>query len=265
MSNLLPATKIFQIIQTVGQVTDTALGKLDGLIIITPDKIPAPLWRQVPGTDALRLIDKRRGAGDQAFTRLLNRRATGVWLHKLPDKAADGTPVETYGLLKWAAEAVKAALSEHPRNLGVVALGLETHQSEPALRALLLAVAAHTFHLPDFHSQPKQRQTLKKLRLIGMQQRLDLHRTMAEAEAINLARWLTALPANKLTADTYRDTLGKLAKRHGWKTRFYGLSQLKKLGAGAFLAVAQGSADQDAGILHLQYRPATGVRKPKLA
>ena len=265
MPELLPATKNFPLIQTVGKVNDAILGKLDALIIIAPDKIPAPLWRQVPGADALRLIDKRRGAGDQVFTRLTNHRATGVWLRKLPGKATDGTPVETYGLLKWAGEAVAAALSEYPRNLGIFALGLQAHQYEPALRALLLAVAAHTFRLPDFRSKPKQRQALKKLRVIGLPQRIDLRRTMIEADAVNLARWLTALPANKLTAGSYREVLGKLAKHHGWKTRFYDLSQLKKLGAGAFLAVAQGNADQDGGILHLQYRPATGMRKPKLA
>ncbi|MDP7661634.1 MAG: hypothetical protein QF789_10520, partial [Gammaproteobacteria bacterium] len=184
MPELLPATKNFPLIQTVGKVNDAILGKLDALIIIAPDKIPAPLWRQVPGADALRLIDKRRGAGDQVFTRLTNHRATGVWLRKLPGKTTDGTPVETYGLLKWAGEAVAAALSEYPRNLGIFALGLQAHQYEPALRALLLAVAAHTFRLPDFRSKPKQRQALKKLRVIGLPQRIDLRRTMIEADAV---------------------------------------------------------------------------------
>jgi leucyl aminopeptidase len=37
--------------------------------------------------------------------------------------------------------------------------------------------------------------------------------------------------------------------------RFLGSRALRQRGAGAFLAVAQGSANDDAGIVHLQYRP----------
>ena len=39
------------------------------------------------------------------------------------------------------------------------------------------------------------------------------------------------------------------------KYRFYGESQLRRLGAGAFLAVSRGNATRDAGIVHLSYRP----------
>ena len=35
------------------------------------------------------------------------------------------------------------------------------------------------------------------------------------------------------------------------------MSQLKKMGAGAFVAVGQGSEPQDAAILHLSYQPKT--------
>jgi leucyl aminopeptidase len=45
---------------------------------------------------------------------------------------------------------------------------------------------------------------------------------------------------------------------------FYGTDQLKRLGAGAFLAVAQGNPNQDAGIVRLQYRPGRSAR-PALA
>jgi len=194
----------------------------------------------------------RSGAGEKIFTRLPNQRATGVWLHKLPVK--DAGP---YGMLRWAAKAVAAALEEHPRQLGVLALGLEPQQVEEALRTIILAASAHAFRMPDFRSKPNKHQALKKLRLLGLDKRIDLTRTLAEGDAINLARWLTALPANKLTAGTYRAALGELAEDYGWKTKFYDLNRLKKLGAGAFLAVAQGNADKDAGILHLQYSPAT--------
>jgi leucyl aminopeptidase len=54
---------------------------------------------------------------------------------------------------------------------------------------------------------------------------------------------------------TYRRSIEALAKSHRIGTRFFGERELKKLGAGAFLAVARGNATRDAGVLHLRYRP----------
>jgi leucyl aminopeptidase len=43
------------------------------------------------------------------------------------------------------------------------------------------------------------------------------------------------------------------------------MKKLKRLGAGAFVAVAQGSPEPDAGILHLRYTPHAKARKESLA
>ena len=75
-------------------------------------------------------------------------------------------------------------------------------------------------------------------------------------EGNNLARWLTALPGNELDARSYRTRIAALAGREGWRMQFLGTRALKRRGAGAFLAVAQGNETDDAGIVHLQYRPA---------
>ena len=53
----------------------------------------------------------------------------------------------------------------------------------------------------------------------------------------------------------YRAALQKLARREGWSFRFYGIGQLEKLGAGAFLAVARANPHRGAGIVRLTYRP----------
>jgi leucyl aminopeptidase len=50
----------------------------------------------------------------------------------------------------------------------------------------------------------------------------------------------------------------------GLNYRFYGETQLRRLGAGAFLAVAQGNAARDAGIARLSYRP-RGARAPEVS
>ncbi|MDH4133629.1 MAG: leucyl aminopeptidase family protein, partial [Gammaproteobacteria bacterium] len=57
----------------------------------------------------------------------------------------------------------------------------------------------------------------------------------------------------------------KLARTYGWKSEFLDIRKLKARNAGAFLAVAQGSPDPDAGILHLRYTPKKKSAKPALA
>ena len=51
------------------------------------------------------------------------------------------------------------------------------------------------------------------------------------------------------------DHIKKLAKTQGWAHEEFDLKALRKLGAGAFVAVAQGSSEGDAAIVHLSYRP----------
>jgi leucyl aminopeptidase len=76
----------------------------------------------------------------------------------------------------------------------------------------------------------------------------------SKAEGNLLARELTVLPANELTPRAYRDRIKKLAASEGWKRREFDLKALRKIGAGAFVAVAQGSDPEDAAIVHLQRR-----------
>jgi leucyl aminopeptidase len=56
-----------------------------------------------------------------------------------------------------------------------------------------------------------------------------------------------------------------LARDEDWKLDFLDQATLRRKHAGAFLAVAQGSPQADAGILHLRYQPARRTRKPALA
>ena len=76
-------------------------------------------------------------------------------------------------------------------------------------------------------------------------------RIAAEASGNNIARYLTALPPNKLDAIEYVRVLRKMARNSGWQFKKFGVAELKKMGAGAFLAVAQGNADDSAAIVHL--------------
>lgn len=74
----------------------------------------------------------------------------------------------------------------------------------------------------------------------------------AKAEGNLLTRELTVLPPNELTPGLYRARVKKLATREGWKYQEFDVKTLRKMGAGAFVAVAQGSDPEDAAIVHLQ-------------
>ncbi|HQS38580.1 MAG TPA: leucyl aminopeptidase family protein, partial [Methylotenera sp.] len=68
-----------------------------------------------------------------------------------------------------------------------------------------------------------------------------------------LCRQLTISPPNELTPAIYRAKVYELAKQHGWDHEEFDMQQLKEMGAGAFVAVGQGSEPQDAAIVHLNY------------
>jgi leucyl aminopeptidase len=80
-----------------------------------------------------------------------------------------------------------------------------------------------------------------------------------KAEANLLARSLCVLPPNQLTPASFRAQIPALIKGTGIKAEVYDISRLKRLKAGAFLAVAQGSPTQDAAIVHLTYIPKAKV------
>ena len=86
----------------------------------------------------------------------------------------------------------------------------------------------------------------------------------ALAEAGLLARSLIVQPPNRLTPAHYRARLAQLAGDSGWKIEEFGVEKLRKLGAGAFLAVAQGCAVDDAAIVRLSYRPKGATRSVAL-
>jgi leucyl aminopeptidase len=70
-----------------------------------------------------------------------------------------------------------------------------------------------------------------------------------------LCRNLTMLPPNELTPTIYREKVKKIAKENAWKHEEFDMPKLKKMGAGAFYAVGQGSDPMDAAIVHLTYSP----------
>ncbi|MBT8444618.1 MAG: leucyl aminopeptidase family protein, partial [Gammaproteobacteria bacterium] len=259
MSELLPTAREPRILQAPGPVKSAALAKLDQLIVIAPKKIPKALWAKLPEGSRLQKLAGRLDKDALIQGRLHNPAATGIVVARLPDTGKRNQ--SAFELLSFAGKLAGAALKDNPRSLGVMVAGIEPAQAEAIVRAMTLAALAHGFRMPEFRSEPETGSKLDTVRILGLDGRIDLDREIAEAGAINLARWLTVLPANKLDAKGYRDALKSLAKTNDWKMEFLGQARLERLGAGAFLAVAQGNATPDAGIVRLRYRPAGAKNK----
>jgi leucyl aminopeptidase len=248
-----------KITQSTRALTDAQLGSLDHLAIVVPKDSPSSAFAALPqGKQLHRLLERSRTqGGNRATSRLTNTRATGITIVVL-DAA---TP---FAALTWAREVVADCLRDRPGKLGILTAGLDDDARADALSWLVAATQAAAFKLPSFKTNDHPRPVeLDSVSLLDVKPRVDLERVRAEGVGNNIARWLTAMPPNRLTAATYRRVAETLAKKYSLGCKFIGEHELGKLGAGAFLAVAQGNATRDAGMLRLCYRP-QGPGKPDL-
>ena len=261
---LVPTAAGLKVLQVPGRVTRAALGRIDHLLVVTPHRIPASLWRELPALKSLQALSNRLGRhGAGRPLRGTLGATTGVTLGALP-AAARNAPAKLPGgetlptpfaLLKFLGELVADALRDEPRSIGVLVHGFDTRDADQVATALLVALGAHAWQAPGFKKKTRP-PALKTVHLLGRHTPLDTTRTLAEIDGANLVRWLTTLPANKLSAAAYREVLANLAQQYGWEFSWLGEGELRKLTAGAFLAVAQGNATREAGIARLRYRPA---------
>jgi leucyl aminopeptidase len=74
----------------------------------------------------------------------------------------------------------------------------------------------------------------------------------------DVTRHLAMLPANLCTPDYLADTARDIAKRHRLKATILGRAEMKRLGMGAFMAVAQGTP-QEPRLIALEYRGGKGA------
>ncbi|MHB1062843.1 MAG: M17 family metallopeptidase, partial [Thiobacillus sp.] len=127
-----------------------------------------------------------------------------------------------------------------------------TRAAEAAVYTALVNAVA----LPSRKS--KREAVLKTVRLFGHQSGDGFARVQALAEGNVLTRSLTVQGPDELTPGVYRKRIKALAKQYGWTVEEYGFDKLKKMGAGAFCAVAQGSPAKDAAIVRISYKGPKG-------
>jgi len=230
---------------------------LHALIVLPLVKaLPADL----PAGDRIAAVLKRRGMkpAELAKTPLaLDLPGGGRCAYAMIDSAQ--ARFAQLGVLRKAAMLL---LEEAPQEIEVAVWGsagqAELLLAHEALYVLWLNGAA----LPARKKKPAK--PLKRLVLHGAFKTADFAAVAALAQANTLARELTALPPNELTPGHYRERVRALAKTQGWRIEEYDFKRLKKLGAGAFCAVAQGSHEQDAAIVHLSFSPKGAQRRVAL-
>ena len=150
-------------------------------------------------------------------------------------------------------KAVMLLLDEAPRELAICVQGDDTAAALDAVYTALVNGAI----LPTRKKKPAK--SLVKLHFYGNVALEGFAPVLIMASANTLTRELTVMAPNELTPREYRKRIRSLSKQQDWKLEEYDYKRLKKMGAGAFCAVAQGSGSKDDGddaaIVHLSYRP----------
>lgn len=254
----LPEFQKVNIFQKLGRVDSKSLEACDQLLLILPAKPTTQHFKSLPQGAKMQAVLRKHDVGSTpAFTtRLPNKRQTLVVAGTLKSDAT------TYERLTLGRKLVAVATGQKAGSLGIIVLG---HNNEAAIVADMLAAAlAAAFPMPSFKEKADVA-SIRSVRLIGLKERMDTSRVEAEAAGNNLARWVTTMPPNKLDAVSYAAAAKDLAKAHGWEYKRYDTKALTKLGAGAFLAVAQGNENDSAGIVRLRYRPGKKSAAPDLS
>jgi len=147
-------------------------------------------------------------------------------------------------------KALQLLLDEQPEALGIAVSGAN---AQLAAELAVYGAWVNGALLP-LHKSKNKRKPLRKIVLTGGIDRKPFDALRAQAEGNLLCRSLTVLPPNELTPGLYRKRVKDLAKQNGWQLKEFDLKTLRRMGAGAFTAVAQGSHDEDAAIVHLSYK-----------
>jgi len=151
------------------------------------------------------------------------------------------------------AKAVKPLLDESPANIAIAVYGDEVVREANACASYYVATV-NAVQLPT-RKKDQKNNMLTEVAIYGYQAKHAYGRVNARVAGNALCRSLTILPPNELTPALYRKKLLDLANTHGWQYEEFDMVALKKIGAGAFVAVAQGSDPLDAAIVHITYAP----------
>jgi leucyl aminopeptidase len=234
------------------------LPQLDHLLVLVAEGAGRNVWGTIPGGAELSAAMRRRR---------LTKPGSVCTLHlSEPCPVTVGIADPGAAAFAWLTLARKLAAevrAGRPAKVGVMTAGAPEDIAPAWQEAALSALLAAEARMPRFRSKEDASPSrLATITLLDDSPVLDLDRIRAEAEGNHLARWLTAMPPDRLDAAGYRRLVEELARREGWELTFLDEKALAALGAGAFLAVARGNPHREAGIAHLRYRPEGQADQP---
>ena len=218
------------------------------LLVLLPKSKTLP--RDVPHRELLASVLKRRDMKAEALAKLpvaANAAEGSLIAWAMLDFSNTNFAVQTQ-----VRKAMQLLLDEQPAGVTIVVQGNDSH-CRRAAEAAVYAAWVNGAPLPLHKKKSDQRKPLQKIALYGFADSKIFAALKAQAEGNLLCRTLTVLPPNELTPGQYRARVKKLAQSNKWKVEEFDLKKLRKMGAGAFVAVAQGSHDEDAAIVHLRY------------
>lgn len=215
-------------------------------LLLLPESKTLP---EVPGVAELRAAMKRRGLKADALTKTpVAVQLPGGTLVVFAMLKSDASTFETHERVR---RALALLLAEHPKALTLAVFG-EAGLKARAAEAAVYTALVNAVPLPSRKSKPDP--VLKSIQLFGHQSADGCARAQALAEGNTLTRSLTVQGPDELTPGVYRKRIKALAKQYGWSVEEFGFDKLKKMGAGAFCAVAQGSPAKDAAIVRISYK-----------
>jgi len=237
--------------QTAAPLGAAALEHATHAVLVLPFVKKLDGLRGVPALERLRAALKRRGMKAESLAKTpVTVHLEGGGLASFVMLEGGKSAFERQSVLR---RALAPLMEEQPRELTLALFGSSEARRENAREALYVAWLNGAC-LPTQRKKPAPR-PLVKIHLHGARDANGFAEIAAVAEANILTRTLTAMPPNELTPPVYRKRLRQMARERRWQFAEYDMRQLRRMGAGAFVAVAQGSAPDHAAIVHLAWRP----------
>lgn len=211
----------------------------------------------VPGSTELKAALRRRDMKIDALAKSpLAVQLSGGTLAAFAMLKADASAFETHEAIR---KALALLMAEHPKALTLAVSGDGAFRARAAEAAVYVALV-NAVPLPSRKS--KTDAVLKTIRLFGHKSADGFARAQALAEGNLLTRSLTVQGPDELTPAIYRKRIKALARQYGWTVEEFAFDKLKKMGAGAFCAVAQGSPARDAAIVRIRYKGKAAKARP---
>jgi leucyl aminopeptidase len=235
------------------EITVKSLESAGHALLLLPVSKTLP---EVPGSAELKAVMKRRDLKIDALAKSpVAVQLPGGTLAVVAMLKADASTFEAHEAVR---KALALLLDEHPKALTLAVFGDAAFKARAAEAAVYTALV-NAVPLPSRKS--KRDPALKTVHLFGHKSADGFARVQALAEGNLLTRSLTVQGPDELTPGVYRKRIKALAKQYGWTVEEYGFDKLKKMGAGAFCAVAQGSPAKDAAIVRISCKgPKKGAR-----